>query len=127
MTLPRHTLVHGSSLQALPLDDQNRLPRLPYGLLRYRSKEHFLKVGLPVGADDNRGDPFRLLNPQYFPQRNTLLYPWRGTTVQKLLCNYRELSCLLLAEAPLHQRRIVARRNARSARAPPFTVLWIRG
>ena len=35
-----------------------------------------------------------------------------------------KLCCVLLGKAPLHQSRIVAKRNARSARTPPPTGRW---
>jgi hypothetical protein len=46
----------------LSLDDQNRLFGLPYDLLRHRTEKHFLKVGLPMGADDNSGNLLFFLN-----------------------------------------------------------------
>jgi hypothetical protein len=55
--IPMYFMPHISSL-----DNQDRVFRLPYNLLRYRSKKHFLKVGLPMGANDNSRDLLFSLN-----------------------------------------------------------------
>jgi hypothetical protein len=51
-----------TSVNISSLDNQDRVFRLPYDFLRHRTEKHFLKVGLPMGANDNSGDLLFFLN-----------------------------------------------------------------